>query len=71
MYPIDTNGSVNVAAIRGNNVSLLCNKLIEMNFDNINDKVINIIFNIIIIIIEFDITVFDLFPELISLLMAS
>lgn len=71
MYPIDTNGSVNVAAIRGNNVSLLCNKLIDMNLDNINDKVINIIFNIIIIIIEFDITVFDLFPELISLLMAS
>jgi hypothetical protein len=71
MYPIDTNGSVNVAAISGNNVSLLCNKLIDMNLDSINDKVINIIFNIIIIIIEFDITDFDLFPELISLLMAS
>ena len=71
IQPIEMNGSVRIDAISGSNVSLLCNKLIDMNLDNIKDMVINVIFRMVIIIKAFDITGLVLFPELISLLIAS
>lgn len=71
MKPIDIKGSVRIDAINGSNVSLLCNKLIEITLESNNDKDINMIFKMLIIIMAFEITDFDLFPELISLLIAS
>lgn len=71
IYPIEMNGRVRIDAISGNNVSLLCNKLIAMNLDSIKDIVINVMFKIVIIIKAFDITDLVLFPELISLLIAN
>ena len=71
MYPIDINGSGKVAAIRGNKVFLLCNNFMDIVFDVNRANVISIIFNSVIIIIALDITFFVVFPELISLLIAS
>lgn len=65
------NGRVREHDINGNNVFLFFNKFMEMNLLLIIVSDIKIIFNINIIIIEFDITFLVLLPVLISLLIAS
>ena len=60
------NGRVNVREIIGSSVSLLCKRFVDINLDNNMVIDINIVFNIVIIISELDITLDGLIPELIS-----
>lgn len=71
IYPIDMNGNVSDVAIKGKNVSLFFKRYIEMYLEHKIVIEISNIFNIVIIIIEFDITFLVLFPVLISLLIAN
>ena len=65
------NGSVSEHDIRGNNVSLFFNRLIDKNLLLSIVSSMSTIFKINIIMIEFDITFLVFFPVLISLLIAS
>lgn len=69
--PIEMNGRVNAHDINGNNVSLFFKRFMEINLLDIIVSEISKMFNIDIIMMEFDITFLVFLPELISLLIAS